>query len=197
MSLIGSTFSAASVAANTLLGDALAPYALFAIQGRVIGTIAVDVPSREVHNDTFVVTQHPVEGGTPVSDHYFANPKLLEMTCGYSDSTAGYVGYVQDVYASFIALANTRQPFSVSTGKRQYDNLMFVDISVTTDPTSEYALFLTAQMQEVIITSISNSASDRSQANQANPSQTSPTTNGGLRTLKPVTGDFPSYFPTA
>ncbi len=186
MSLIGSTLSAASSVANAILGDALAPYALFSIQGRVIGTIAVDVPLREVHNDTFVVTQHPVEGGTPIADHYFSNPKMLEMSVGYSDSTAGFEGYCQQVYASFIALAATRQPFSVSTGKRQYDNLMFADISVITDPVSEYALFLTARFQEVIITATDtgSSSGDMTQANQANPSETAPTTNSGNQSLQ-------------
>lgn len=187
MSLIGSTLSAASLAANAILGDALASYALFSIQGRVIGTIAVDVPLREVHNDTFVVTQHPVESGTPVADHYFANPKLVEMTCGFSDSTAGYEGYVQEVYDSFIALAATREPFDVSTGKRMYQNMMIADISVITDPASEYALFLTVRLQEVIITSTDGgSDTNATQANQANPSETAPTVNAGPQSLQPA-----------
>ncbi len=191
-------FNALASSTNALLGDALAPYALFSIQQRVIGTIAIDVPIREVHDHSFVITQNPTQAGYAAADGYFASPCRVEMTCGFSDSTAGYEGYVQQVFAAFLALAEANQPFSVSTGKNLYNNMMVENISVRTDPTSEYVLDITVRLQEFIITDtdVQSSTSSMTSANQANPSETSPTVDGGKVTLQPATspGLTPSGF---
>lgn len=186
--------------ATQILGDASAPYALFSSAQRYIGTLAFDVTIREVHSDEFTITVHPVETGTPISDHVFANPKIIEISVGASDSSAGYDGYVQDVYQGILALANTRQPFDVSTGKRFYSSMLFGNISVVTDETSEYTLMATFRLQEVILTSTqsgsgSSATSGMTAANQADPASTAPETQVGAQTAQPI-GDsatLPSF----
>ena len=161
-------------AAESILGDLAAPYALIGSPTRSIDTIIPDVTVREVHVDEDTITVHPVETGTPVSDHVFANPKILEIECGFSDSTAGYSGYVQEVYEAFLALKARREPFDVSTGKRSYQNMLVANITVVTDEASEFALMVTVRLQEVIIASTSSggSGSNMTQANQASPADT-------------------------
>lgn len=183
-------------AADAIIGDILAPYALIASPNRYIGTIFPDVVVREVHSDTNTITQHPVETGTPVSDHVFANPQVIEISCGFSDSTAGYVGYSQDVYQEFLALRDTRQPFDVSTGKRLYQNMLFGEIAIVTDPTSEYALMVTARLQQVIISSTSGDGSTLDPNAQGLPAQTMPTVDMGNQQLGPALspGITPSGF---
>ena len=178
----------ALTAADALIGDILTPYALIASPSRYIGTIFPDVTVREVHSDTNVITAHPVETGTPVSDHVFANPQVIEIACGFSDSTGGYVGYSQDVYQEFLALRDTRQPFDVSTGKRLYQNMLFGEIAVVTDPSSEYALMVTARLQQVIISSTSggDGGSGLDPNAQSLPAETTPTTNVGSQSLGPA-----------
>ncbi len=168
---ITSTFNALASSTNALLGDLLAPYALFLFQGRVIGTIAVDVPLREVHDHSYVITQNPTQAGYAAADGYFASPCRVEMTCGFSDSTAQYVGYAQQVFAAFLALAETSQPFSVSTGKKIYNNMMIENISVRTDPTTEYALDITVRLQEFIITDTDGASLCHQRHDTGQPSQ--------------------------
>ncbi|WP_158810243.1 phage baseplate protein [Beijerinckia sp. L45] len=172
-------------AATQILGDATAPYALFTSATRYIGTLVFDVTVREVHSDEDTITVHPVENGTPISDHVFANPQVVEITCAASDSTAGYAGYIQDVYQAMLALKATRQTFDVSTGKRFYSSMLFGNITVVTDETSEFALMVTARLQQVIISDTSGSAT-ASQANQATPASTAPEVNTGNQTLQPA-----------
>lgn len=184
-----------AVAGIAEIGDIAAPYALFYSNPRFIGTLVMDVTVREVHTDEDTITVHPVETGTPVSDHVFRNPYVVEISCGASDSTGGYVGYVQDVYQAFLALRAQRQPFDVSTGKRYYTNMLFSNITVVTDETSEFALMVTARLQEVIITDTDGGISGlaSSVSNMANPASTAPEANVGNQALQPA----PSVSPGA
>ena len=175
-------------AATQLLGDAAAPYALFTQASRYIGTLFFDVTTREVHSDEDTITVHPVETGTPISDHVFANPQTIEISCASSDSTAGYSGYVQNVYQAILALKATREPFDVSTGKRFYTSMLIGAVTVVTDVESEFALMVTMRLQQVIITSTSNSGSSNGMttANQADPADTAPESASGNQNLEPA-----------
>ena len=174
-------------AASQILGDANAPYALFTQASRYIGSLIFDVTVREIHTDEDTITTYPVISGTPITFNVFSNPQMIEITCASSDSTAGYTGYVQDVYQAILALKATRQPFDVSTGKRFYQNMLFASVTVTTDETSEYALMVTARLQQVILTDAVNaSGSGMTQANQASPEDTAPEQSAGMQNLQPA-----------
>ena len=179
--------------ATELIGDLAVPYALISSPARYIGTIVADVTVREVHTDESTITVHPVETGTPISDHVFDNPQLIEISCGFSDSTAGYVGYVQTVYQEFLALKATRQPFEVSTGKRLYENMLFGNLTIVTDDTSENTLMVTARLQQVIITDTNGGASSGTQAQQANPAATAPESNVGNQSLQGTSTSVPTF----
>lgn len=170
-----------------LIGDIAGPYVLLSLAGRSIGGIVPNVTLQEVLADENTITAHPVQSGTPVSDHVYANPSIIDMQVGWSDSTGGYPGYVQDVYQAMLALRDTRQLFDVSTGKRQYSNMLFGAITATTDETSENILMLRARMQEVIISDTSGGdASLGSNADQASPQTTGAETNVGNQSLQPA-----------
>ena len=177
----------ASASVNALIGDALAPYALFSSPSRCIATLIPDVTVEEVHNDRLEVTQHPIQTGAVVTDHSFALPAQLTIRCGYSDSTGGFVGYSQEIYAEILALQASREPFNVSTGKRLYSNMLIRDMQVTTDPTSEYALMLVVNLQQLTFTDATSSGSGLVAANQAFPQDTAPSVNGGTVSLIPMT----------
>lgn len=176
--------SPSSASDNQIIGDSAAPYALIAPAGRSIGTIIPNVTIREVHTDEDTITVFPVETGTPISDHVFANPKLVEITCGFSDATGGFSGYVQQVYEAFLALKAQREPFDVSTGKRLYQNMLFANLTVITDETSEYALMVTAKLQEVIISDTDGGSGIGTQSDQAYPQQSAATTDLGSQQLQ-------------
>lgn len=167
----------------SLLGEI--SYALIQPSARAIGQIYADVTIEENHRDEVIITQHPVEGGGVITDHAFKRPAELEIRCGFSNSSAGYVGYVQEQYRALLALQNARQPFTVYTGKRRYRNMIIRGLSVGTDGHSENTLMATVALQEVIIVSTQTTGAGQGggapggNADQANPASTGSITNGG------------------
>lgn len=136
-----------------LVGDLSAGnYALIMTGQRVIGDLYPHITIEENHHDELAITQHPVEFGTPVTDHAFMQPYTIEIRCGWSDSTAQTSGYVQAVYRALLALQVSRVPFSVSTGKRSYQSMLLRTLIVKTDPESEYTLMVVATAQRIVIT---------------------------------------------
>lgn len=170
----------------SLLGEV--SYALIQPSARAIGMIFADVTVEESHRDEVIITQHPVEGGGVITDHAYKRPAELEIRCGFSNSSAGYVGYVQEQYRALLALQLARQPFTVYTGKRRYQNMLIRGLSVVTDPHSENILMASVALQEIVIVKTqttgnqgsSNTASPASDpSDQANPSSTADIANRG------------------
>ncbi len=144
---------------------------------RVIGTIIPDIVIEEIGHDQLQITEFPVETGAPISDHAFLRQPEIIMRCGFSNSTHQTEGYVQEVYALFLSLQAQLQPFNVTSGKRQYQNMLIASLLLTTDQQTEYALNIAVVLKGVLITSTSGGGS--SAATQASPEQTSAVTNTG------------------
>lgn len=173
-----------------LIGDITAPFALITQNARAIGTIIPDVVIEETSVDQTQITDHPVEMGAAISDHAFNLPPEVEMRCGFSDSTAGSEGYVQEVYQEFLSLKAQREPFDVSTGKRQFPNMLIQSLQVKTDNETEHTLMIVVGLRGVIITQTQASAG-APQSAQAMPQQTAPNVDTGTQQLAPL-----SNFPT-
>ena len=93
-----------------------------------------------------------------------------------------YPGYINDIYQALLALRDTRQTFDVYTPKRMLGSMLFGNITVTTDETSENALMVRARFQQVIIANTTASTS----ANQQFPQQTNDESNMGNVLLQPA-----------
>jgi hypothetical protein len=175
------------------IGDASAPYAMISTGARYIGTIIPDVAIEEIHNDTLRITDHPVETGAAVTDHAFHLPYEVQMRVGFSDSSHQASGFVKMIYQTMITLQQSREPMNVSTGKRLYQNMLIQSMQVTTDETSEYALNMTVNLREIIITNTQQTAG-ASPSNQSTPSQTADPSDQGSQTL--ASRDDPNRFNT-
>lgn len=137
---------------------------LFSLQSRKIGLIVPDVVISEKHSDTLEITEHPVEDKAPVADHAFRRPSDLVMEVGFAgggslldllDTSA--IGLSlglspKETYQELIDLQRSRVPFSVTTGKRIYTNMLIRVLDVTTDKTTENVLAATLTLREVLIT---------------------------------------------
>ena len=154
-------------------------YALILPGGRSIASIVPDVVFEEGHRDELIITQHPVESGTAITDHAFKRPQELDMRCGWSDSAAGYAGHTREVYAALRRLQDSRRPFSVSTGKRLYRNMLLRSLVVITDPNSENALMVIASFQQIIIVS-TQQTSTGSDTTKPGEQQSSPESTGAV-----------------
>jgi hypothetical protein len=156
-------------------------YALIYSNTRAIGDIIPDVVVEEIGNDDLFVTLHPVEKGAAVSDHAFKMPATVEMRCGFSDSSVGTVGYVQEVYERLLALQLEREPFDVFTGKRAYTSMLIRSLTQVTDQKSANALMIVCRLQEVLI--VDTEGGSAPQSAQASPARTAPVQNTGSRQL--------------
>jgi len=175
-----------SLASGNIVGALDAALGLLITPQRSIGTIYPGVTLSEVHRDDMVVTDHPVEKGAPISDHAFKRPVSVELRYAWSNSTAGYEGYVQEVYEALQQLQNSRVPFDISTGKRLYPNMLMTSLMVITDVPNEFALMVQCECREVIIAE-TQTVQGAAQKDHANPSATAGAGNSGLAQLTPMT----------
>jgi hypothetical protein len=159
-----------------------------------IGGIAVQTSIRAQYNDDLEITEHPVEAGAEIADHSYKKPSGLVLRCGWSNSSlAALTGivtglfsggtmsgsdYVSGVYSQLLKLQESRQPLSVSTGKRQYENMLIRSLAVDEDKETSQALMVTATFKQIIIVS-TQSTSLPAQGNQAAPADTAETQSVG------------------
>jgi hypothetical protein len=162
---------------------------------RLIDTIIPDIVIEEICHDQLQITEFPVESGAPISDHTFNRQPEVIMRCGFSNSMAQTEGYVQEVYLLLLLLQAEHEPFSITTGKRQYQNMLISSLLVTTDQETEYALNVVVGLKGIIITSTSGGGASSAPV-QANPEQTSGMNKSGQ--LSPIpqgsgTGSIPLF----
>jgi hypothetical protein len=184
--LIPFGLSVADAAIQGLLGPIF-------VRSRNIGGFVADVTIREEHEDELVVTENPVEQGAAITDHSFKQPARLTIDIGYSNSSAqsgGDPNYVNDMYAQFLQLQASRQPFDVITGKRQYSNMLITMLHTVTDEKTENALLLTVKMKEIILVN-TQTVSVPPSGNMASPQDNGATQQLGQQSLGNATVGAP------
>jgi hypothetical protein len=145
-------------------------------RGALAGIVA-DAIVHEAGRDTLRLTDSPVERTAAITDHAFMEPVELEVELGFSNSGNG-LGYVQAVYAVILGLQASRIPFSFTTGKRLYQNMLITSIGQVTEEKTENALHLHVTMREVILVSTQASTLPPSDQ-QSMPQSTADTTTAG------------------
>lgn len=178
MSIIPFGLSVLDAALQDLIGPIF-------IRSRNIGGFVADVTIREEHEDELVVTENPVEQGAAITDHSFKQPARLTIDIGYSNSSTqseGDPNYINDMYANFLQLQASRQPFDVITGKRQYSNMLITMLHTITDEKTENSLILTVKMKEVILVN-TQTVSVPPAGNMASPQDTGATQQLGSQQL--------------
>lgn len=170
---------------------------LFKLQSRQIGVLVPSAVISEVHTDTLVITEQPVESGGSLSDHAYMKPGEVVMECLFASGgslldftdTSGYIPMAemspQETYQQLLGLQKKRIPFDVITGKRTYSNMLIGSIVVTTDSKSEYALKCTLTLREVFF-SDTTAKTQGSKAAMSSGANTSPVQDTGTKVLKPA-----------
>ena len=151
---------------------------------RKIGDIVMDVTVEERHEDTLTITDHPVEKGAEISDHAFKNPMSVVITAGKGASDGDTVP--KETYEALLDLQESREPFSIVTGKRDYENMLVQSISVTTDSDTENVLMVILECREVII--VETETTQVPPARQAEAPKTQKAQNTGTKQAQPVSG---------
>ncbi|MDE9504431.1 phage baseplate protein, partial [Xenorhabdus bovienii] len=143
---------------------------LFSQNTRKIEMIVPSVVISEKHMDSTEITEHPVQRGAAISDHAYDKPSEVTMEIGFAGGGSLIDGFdtskiklfdldtgvtlgksPKEIYEQLLKLKASKEPFDVTTGKRQYKNMLIRAIEVTTDKTSENVLMVTLTLREVII----------------------------------------------
>lgn len=151
------------------------------ITGRNLGGIQFDVTLDESHEDGLEITEHPVEHGANINDHAYLKPASVAIRAGVSDAGPdGGDGHSREVYEKLRQLQASREPFSIVTGKRLYENMLLETLTVVTDANTEHALIVSAACRQVIIVH-TRVASVPPRARHASPGKTGGTTDKGQK----------------
>jgi len=164
------------------------------IRPRNIGAFTADITISERHRDELVITKHPVETGSVITDHAYKLPIRVIINVGYSNSDPqanGDANYVQTVYQNFLTLQENRELFSVTTGKRTINNLLIEYINELTTEQTENALLLEIACHEVLLATTTTASVQPSgtstPSNQANPAVNASPNQQGTQQLQPTT----------
>lgn len=151
--------------------------------------LTFDVISEEQHTDELLITDHPVEQGSVISDNAVKQPALVVLQVGFTMSGTNRsaikktAGAMQRFYAFFLKIQVDRTPFTVYTSKRVYPNMLLKSIATRTDVANSFSLPLTLVCREIIIAQTSSVSVSGDQAVQAAPQDTTPTVQGGSKQL--------------
>lgn len=173
-----------------------------------ITKIIADAVLEERGLDELVITDHPVERGTVISDHAYKSPLELNLTYSWSGASSQNTGnlpgtilrqirvipqfndgskFLRSIYQSFIQLQEEVVLLDVYTGKRIYNNMLIKSISMFTDRTTEHVLVLTIVLKEVIIANTRLVTVSPSQKQQLFPQRTQTPQNNGSQQIQPST----------
>jgi hypothetical protein len=141
---------------------------LFGQKRAKISNIVVDASVRESHENEAQITDNPVEEGVDVTDHVRIMPKRLTMDGVISDTPitlsvisniSGAIGTVtefiggrslsQEAYDRLLRLQANREPMTIVTGLRVYQNMLIESLTVPRDSRTANAIHFTAVFREI------------------------------------------------
>lgn len=185
---------------------------------RKIGNISLPAVYEENHSDTMSLTSHPIQYGSPVSDHVYPQPAKLIITTALSDcvlsnffqntlsswltqyrssdvvgdnlfpsTTNDFNTPSRIFYNVFLRMKNLREPVSVITTKRKYDNMIITGIQTKTTLETNYVSELVITMQEVFIARLAYV--DIPPERQRDNKKTADTSDNGQSQTQPVEND--------
>lgn len=129
--------------------------------------IVVDASVREVHSVTGEVSDHPVESGIDIVDHYRVLPRKIEIeaivtntpiSTGLPGATLinSIIGLVQgdkdpssNAWNEFERFFDEAVVLDIKTSLKSYTNMVLTDLAVTRDSKTGQVLSFTASAREV------------------------------------------------
>jgi hypothetical protein len=156
------------------------------IRPRSIGGFIADVTVQEIADDELEITQIPVESGAAITDHAYKRPARLVIRAGWSNSSQqaeGNPAFDIQTYQAFLEMQRSLDPFQVVTGKRVYNDMLARRVTMVTDESTENALMMTVECQEIIFVTTQNVTVPPA-SQMKNPDANAPTNPTGQQTLQ-------------
>lgn len=140
------------------------PITFFSGAKRTLAGITLQVVVSENTNDTVTITKQPVQQGASITDHAYKEPTTLTMEIYFRDNP---LESLSAIYKDLQDLQNAREPFTVTTPKRVYDNMLIAVLGNQTDKLTENCLRINLSLQEVIIVSVTMASVPRTRQRSA------------------------------
>lgn len=136
-----------------------------------IGPYVIDASVSESHEFSSEVTQYPVEQGGAVTDNIRPKPIVVTIEGIVSDTPIGGVAALRHVgargdgkttpsseaLAALEAIRLARDPVTITTTLRTFDNMVMTSLSVPRDAATGAALRFSATFQQIIVVTNSRS----------------------------------------
>lgn len=147
------------------MGFIVQPQVLLGIgPARSFGGFSGYVTLTESSIDEIEITQQPVQQGAPIADHAFKKPNSLSIQI---KKTGSLFTSLSSLYQQLLTLQSSFVPFTVTTPKRTYTNMLMKTLGVTTDKTTENCIAINIAFQNVILVLIGVSSVPRSSLKNA------------------------------
>jgi len=146
---------------------------------RAIGEFQTTVTIEETATDDLEITSHPVQQGANITDHAYNKPSLVSIRCLYNAEASK----LAETYAQLLKMKQDRIPMQVTTGKRTYKNMLVKTLTQMNDSSTETALQINFDLQEIFITSL-QVVSVPPRPRQKNAGKTGSTENAGKKSAQ-------------
>jgi len=122
-----------------------------------IGSLTVDATLSENHTYSSTVPQYPVDSGYSISDDIIQNPIILRINGIVSSaSPTGDVSIYRadDALQSMLDIYNNREPITIVTSVRTYENMAMTNLDIPRDSNSGESFFFNATFQQIILSDV-------------------------------------------
>jgi hypothetical protein len=117
--------------------------------------LSFDANLQEGHERAIRFTEHPVEFGSPISDHFVIEPNRVDLRIIWSDTPIGDAVTLPDrarrEYRALVDLSETGEPFTLVTGLDVYYSMVVERISAPRTSTTGYAVECDVSFREIQI----------------------------------------------
>lgn len=119
----------------------------------------IDASLRETHAFDSEVTEHPVEAGADIADHVRARPIIVQIEGVVSNTPIGELvanrraGSIptDDAFKWLMDIRDAREPVSIITALKNYDNMVLESLNVPLDSRTGDALRFTASFKQIVL----------------------------------------------
>jgi hypothetical protein len=152
-----------------------------------------------------LITDHPVEQGSTISDHAYKLPLELSITYAWSGASPQNVGtltgltprlvipklddgsqFLISLYQDLIKLQEEVVLLDIFTGKRIYNNMLIKTITTFSDKVNEHVLVVNMVCREIIMAKTRVVALSTEQRHQLFPDRTQDLQNNGSQQPQPA-----------
>ena len=117
------------------------------------GNFVFDAVFKTNHTTELETTSHPVQYGASITDHSFFQPEEVEFEFGFSDAMAdvGVINHSVNAYSSLQEIMREREPLTLVTRLRRYDDMLIVQMSIPDEHAQMYGLKGSLKLKQIVI----------------------------------------------